>query len=218
MFAFASAQQDLVWGIAQPFAGRLADRCGAGKAILFCSMLYAVGLALMSQAQTGFGLSMTAGVVIGLGLSGTTFPIVFGAMACSTPPEKRSLAMGIAMSIGSLGQSAMLPHAMTLFDGIGWAAALIALALMTALMAPLSSGLFEKPHGVAKLPMTLLEILAEVATHNRFWLLSFGFFVCGFQVVLIATHLPAYLVDNGRSVKTGATVLALAGLFNIAGS
>ena len=218
VFAFAIALQNLVWGIAQPFVGRLADRFGAGKAILVGSVLYVLGLALMSQAQTGFGLSMTAGVLIGLGLSGTTFPVVFGAIARSTPPEKRSMAMGVAMSIGSLGQFAMLPGAMTLIDGLGWAAALIALAMLAALMAPLSSALFEKPQGVAELPMTLREILAEAATHKGFWLLSFGFFVCGFQVVFIATHLPAYLVDNGLSVKTGAIVLALVGLFNIAGS
>jgi len=118
VFAFAIALQNLVWGAAQPFAGRLADRHGAGKAILAGSALYVAGLLLMAQSQSGSALAVSAGLLIGFGLSGTTFPVVFGAIARSTPPEKRSLAMGVAMSVGSLGHFAMLPGALSAIEAI----------------------------------------------------------------------------------------------------
>jgi len=220
VFSLAIALQNLVWGAAQPFAGRLADRFGAGKAILTGSALYVAGLLLMAMSRSGSALALSAGLLVGLGLSGTTFPVVFGAIARSTPPEKRSLAMGVAMSVGSLGQFAMLPGALSAIETFGWATTLVALAALGATMAPLSGALFERarPGAASTARMTLREVLAEALAHRGFWLLSFGFFVCGFHVVFIATHLPAYLVDWGLSARTGATVLALVGLFNIAGS
>ncbi len=219
VFALAMALQNLVWGAAQPFAGRLADRHGAGKAILAGSVLYVAGLLLMAQSHSPSAL-MTSGLLVGFGLSGTTFPVVFGAIARSTPPHRRSVAMGVAMSVGSLGQFAMLPGALTSIEAIGWASTLVVLAVLGAVMAPLSAALFERPvsDGSAASRMSFREVLGEALAHRGFWLLSFGFFVCGFHVVFIATHLPAYLVDQGLSARTGAVVLALVGLFNIAGS
>jgi MFS family permease len=105
-FGLAIALQNLVWGLAQPFAGRLADRVGAARAVLVGGLLYALGLALMARSTDALSLSLSAGLVIGLALSGTTFPVVFGAIARAMPPEKRSMAMGVAMSVGSLGQFA----------------------------------------------------------------------------------------------------------------
>jgi MFS family permease len=220
VFAFAIALQNLVWGAAQPFAGRLADRWGAGKTILAGSTFYVAGLLLMARSQTGSALALSAGLLIGLGLSGTTINVVFGAIARSTPPSRRSLAMGIAMSVGSLGQFAMLPGALSAIQAIGWASTLVALAALGATLAPLSGALFEKvvPGASGEPHLGLREVLAEAFSHRGFWLLSCGFFVCGFHVVFIATHLPAYLVDKGLAARTGAIVLALVGLFNIAGS
>ncbi len=219
VFALAMAVQNLVWGAAQPFAGRLADRHGAGKAILAGSALYVAGLVLMARADTASSLHF-AGVLVGLGLSGTTFPVVFGAIARSTPPERRSLAMGVAMAVGSLGQFVMLPGTVSSIDAVGWASTLLVLAALGAAMAPLSSALFEKPGAgtSSEPPVPLREALAEALTHRGFWLLSFGFFVCGFHVVFIATHLPAYLADRGLGAMTAAAVLALVGLFNVGGS
>jgi len=218
VFAFAIALQNLVWGAAQPFAGRLADRYGAGKAILAGTALYVGGLLLMTVSQSGSALAASAGILIGLGLSGTSFPVVFGAIARSTPPQKRSFAFGVAMSVGSLGQFALLPGALSAIEAIGWASTLVALAALGATMAPLSGALFEKATASTEARRSLRDVLAEAFAHRGFWLLSFGFFVCGFHVVFIATHLPAYLVDRGLSARTGAIVLALVGLFNIAGS
>jgi predicted MFS family arabinose efflux permease len=220
VFAFAIALQNLVWGLAQPLAGRFADRFGASKAILGGSALYVGGLVLMAQSHSGTMLAVSAGLVIGVGLSGTSMPVVFGAIVRSTPPERRSLAMGIAMSVGSLGQFAMLPGALSAIEAIGWAATLMALAALGVAMAPLAAVLTERPaaHPSGRPPRSLGQVLGEALAHRGFWLLALGFFVCGFHVVFIATHIPAFLTDRGLPPRTGAIVLALVGLFNIAGS
>ena len=220
VFAFSIALQNLIWGLAQPLAGRLADRIGAGKAILGGSLLYVAGLVLMAQARTGSMLALSAGLLIGLGLSGTTMPVIFGAIVRVTPPERRSLAMGVAMAVGSLGQFAMLPGALSAIEAIGWSATLLALAALGVAMAPLAAVLGERPSAApsGRPHRSLREVLGEALAHRGFRLLSFGFFVCGFHVVFIATHLPAFLADRGLPSRTGAVVLALVGLFNIAGS
>lgn len=218
-FGFAIALQNLIWGIVQPFVGRIADRMGAAVAIVGGTILYLIGLALMAGTNTPLGLSLTAGVLIGLGLSGTTFPVVFGAISRAVPPEKRSMAMGIAMSVGSLGQFAMLPGSLQLITTIGWSMALIVLAFLSALMAPMAIALKENSvHSQKKNHRHARDVLGEAFAIRDFWLLAFGFFVCGFQVVFIATHLPAYLADRGISPGVATTSLALIGLFNIAGS
>jgi predicted MFS family arabinose efflux permease len=128
--------------------------------------------------------------------------------------------MGVAMAVGSLGQFAMLPGALNAIDAFGSATTLLAFAAIALLMAPLALALLDSPAAVAGRtpPRPLGEVLGEALRHRGFWLLCFGFFVCGFHVVFIATHLPAFLTDRGLPVKTGAVVLALVGLFNIAGS
>lgn len=217
-FALSIATQNLVWGLAQPFAGRLADRHGAGLVVLVGALLYVAGLYAMSQAASERDLLIGAGVLIGLGLSGTTFPVVFGVIGRVVAPQKRSWAMGVSMAVGSLGQFFLLPGSNALIQGFGWSAALLVLAGLSALMLPLAATMAEPARSRPSAPVPLATLLNEAATHRGFWLLSLGFFVCGFQVVFIATHLPAFLADRGLAPTSGATVLALIGLFNIAGS
>lgn len=161
---------------------------------------------------------MSAGVLIGIGLSGTSFSVILGVVARALPPEKRSTGMGLASAAGSFGQFAMLPGALGLIQGIGWEKALLVLALFASLIIPLVTMLKDKP--IEKLPgeQTMSEALKSASSHPDFWLLTFGFFVCGFQVVFIGVHLPAYLMDKGLGAQTGTTVLALIGLFNIFGT
>ena len=220
VFAFAIAIQNLVWGIAQPFAGRLADRFGDGRVIAGGAVVYAAGLALMAMSTTPGLLMLSAGLLVGLGLAGTAFTIVFGAVARAVPADKRSEAMGIAGAAGSFGQFAMLPTALWLIGALDWHGALLAMAGIAATML-LMVPILARANGrvaMTEPEMSARDALAEALSHRGFWLLCLSFFVCGFQIVFIGTHLPAYLVDRGLGLEAGTVVLALVGLFNILGS
>ncbi|MDQ7727660.1 MFS transporter [Halomonas sp. SpR8] len=218
VFAFAIALQNLVWGLAQPFTGALADRFGAAKIIVLGGLLYALGLLFMSLSTSALGMTLSAGLLIGFGLSGTTFSVILGAVGRAVAPEKRSMAMGIVSAAGSFGQFAMLPGTLGLLEWLGWAAALMAMAAIATIIIPLGAMLRDKPSAKTASDLSLKDALNEAAGQKGFWLLCLGFFVCGFQVVFIAVHLPGYLFDNGLAVQVGTTVLALVGLFNIVGT
>ncbi|WP_426155627.1 MFS transporter [Pseudomonas sp. TSRC2-2] len=218
VFAFAIALQNLIWGLAQPFTGALADRFGAAKVVLIGGVLYALGLVCMGLADSPLSLSLSAGLLIGIGLSGTSFSVILGVVGRAVPADKRSMGMGIASAAGSFGQFAMLPGTLGLIGWLGWSAALLVLGLLVAMIVPLVSMLKDKPLPVLGHEQTLSEALREACSHSGFWLLAFGFFVCGFQVVFIGVHLPAYLVDQHLPATVGTTVLALIGLFNIFGT
>ena len=219
-FAFAIAVQNLVWGFAQPVLGMVADRFGAGRILAACGFLYALGLALMSQSTTGLQLAISAGVLVGLGLGGT-YAVVFGAVGRAVPAEKRTLVLGILTALASFGQFAMLPYGQSLISAVGWSWALLILAANACLMLPLAIALSGNANAAAApifAKQTVSAALAEVRSHRGFWLIWLGFFVCGFQVVFVATHLPSYLLDKGMSVETGMMALALIGLANIPGA
>jgi predicted MFS family arabinose efflux permease len=219
-FAFAMAVQNLVWGAAQPFAGMIADRYGAGRVLLGGALLYVAGLVMMALATTGLGLSLGGGVLIGLGLSGTTFSIIYGVIGRTFDPAKRSLALGIAGAAGSFGQFIMLPFGQTLISAFGWLNSLLVLAATLTLILPLTPALVERRDGGAGAghSQSALEAMREAFGHRSFVLLTLGFFVCGFQVVFIGVHFPAFLLDRGLSANDGVTALALIGLFNIVGT
>ncbi|WP_139134048.1 MFS transporter [Pseudomonas sp. 1D4] len=218
VFAFAIALQNLIWGLSQPFTGALADRFGATRAVLVGGVLYALGLVLMSLSHSPLQLSASAGLLIGIGLSGTSFSVILGVVGRAVPVEQRSMAMGIAAAAGSFGQFAMLPGSQGLISWLGWSSALLALGLLVALIVPLAGMLKDRPLPCKGPEQSLAEALREAAVHRGFWLLSLGFFVCGFQVVFIGVHLPAYLVDQHLPATVGTTVLALVGLFNVFGT
>lgn len=218
VFAFAIALQNLIWGLSQPFTGALADRFGATRAVVVGGVLYALGLVLMSLSHTPLQLSASAGLLIGIGLSGTSFSVILGVVGRAVPMEQRSMAMGIAAAAGSFGQFAMLPGSQGLISWLGWSSALLALGLLVALIVPLAGMLKDRPLPSRGPEQSLAEALREAAAHRGFWLLSLGFFVCGFQVVFIGVHLPAYLVDQHLPATVGTTVLALVGLFNVFGT
>ena len=218
VFALAIALQNLIWGLAQPFAGALADKFGAAKVVLTGAVLYALGLVFMGLADSPWSLSLSAGLLIGIGLSGTSFSVILGVVGRVMPPEKRSMGMGIASAAGSFGQFAMLPGTLGLISWLGWSAALLVLGVMVAFIVPLVAMLKDRPLPVQGHEQTLGQALREACSHSGFWLLALGFFVCGFQVVFIGVHLPSYLVDQHLPASVGTTVLALVGLFNIFGT
>ena len=220
-FAFAMGVQNLMWGLGQPFVGMIADRFGTGRVLAVGAVMYALGLAFMSAAHSAFGLTMSAGVLIGLGLSGTTFSIVFGAVGRAVTPQFRSKALAIVGAAGSFGQFVMVPGTHSLIAGLGWASALLILAGLAALIVPLANGLAEyreTPADAGVAPQSIMQALREAFAHNGFKLLTLGYFVCGFQVVFIGVHLPSYIVDKGLTAKNGMIALALIGLFNVIGS
>lgn len=220
IFAFAIAVQNLVWGLAQPFSGMIADKYGAGRVLAVGAILYAVGLVLMPLSTTGAQLDLSAGLLIGLGMSGTSFSVVLGVIGRSLSPEKRSMGLGIASAGGSFGQFAMLPYGQTLITHFGWAAALSVLAVSVSFILLPALVLAGKNTGAksAHDNQSVSEALQEAGGHKGFWYLTSGFLVCGFQTVFIMLHLPAYLLDQGMTPVTGMIALALIGFFNIIGS
>jgi MFS family permease len=217
-FAFALALQNIVWGLAQPFAGMIADKYGAARVAVIAGALYSVGLVLMAHATTPLLFDLSAGILIGLGLSGSAFGVVMGVVGRAYPPEKRSMALGIVGAGGSFGQFIMLPYGQTLISGIGWLNALLVMAISVFLIIPLACALAGRNTAVHTSNQSMGAALKEAATHRGFWLLTLSFLVCGFQTIFIMVHLPAYLMDQGLTAAHGMTALALVGFFNIVGS
>src|SRR6266850_1648342 len=203
----------------QPFFGAWADKKGAERVVAVSGLLYAGGLALMPFSTTPLMLDASAGLMVGLGLSGVSFGVILGVVGRAFPPERRSLALGIASSGGSFGQFLMLPFGQLLISTLGWQTALLVLAGIILATVPLATAMMEGPRPAATgAQQSLGEALREAGAHSGFWYLTAGFFVCGFQVAFISVHLPAYLLDVKMTPAVGATALALIGLFNIAGS
>ena len=218
-FAFAIALQNLLWGAFVPFAGAISDRFGAGRVLVASAAMYVLGLLAMAHAGTPVAFGMSAGLMIGLALSGTTFGVVLGVVAKVVSPEKRSMALGIASAGGSFGQFAMVPVGASLIAGMGWYMALLMLALMASLLVPLAAGLAGRHAGAAPgHAQTASQAIGEAVTQKSFHYLFWSYFVCGVHTAFIALHLPSYVQDSGLTPMVGMTALALIGLGNVFGS
>jgi MFS family permease len=219
VFSFAMALQNLVWGAAQPFAGLLADRWGARRVLWAGGLLYALGLVGMAWASSATGLAASAGIVLGLAQSASTYSVVFSALGRVVPEARRSWAMGIVAAAGSFGQFLMVPVGAGLIAGQGWFGTLLVFAAGAFLILPLGSRLTRGLAPAAgSVGQTAVQAMRQACGERSFVLLTAGYFVCGFQVVFIGVHLPTYLLDRGLSGNVGMTALALIGLFNIAGT
>lgn len=218
-FGLIIAFQNLLFGMVQPFVGALADKHGAGKIAVGGALIYGLGLVVAGAASQALGLMIGFGALTGLAMSGVTFIVILGAVGRAVPPEKRTLAFGIVTAGGSLGQFLVVPAAQALLDTLDWRVTLFVLAGLIALIVPLALGVAGKPQAAkAGDGLPLKAALAEALAHPSFWLLNLGFFVCGFHITFVGTHLPAYIRDAGLAPSVGAGALALIGLFNIAGS
>ena len=218
LFSFSIALQNLLWGLFQPFAGAFADRHGAGRTLVGGALLYIAGLVIMAHADTALGLNVGAGLLVGMGLSGTTFSVVLGVIGRMAAPEKRSMALGLASAGGSFGQFAVLPVGQGLISMVGWQDALLWLALGIALIIPLAAAVTGTSDRSTGVQQSLREALGEAMRTPSFHYLFWSFFVCGFQTAFIMLHLPAFVVDSGMSANIGMTAVAMIGLFNIFGS
>jgi MFS family permease len=225
VFSFALAIQNLLWGVFQPFSGAVADRFGTIRVLWTGAIAYAAGLILMSYASTPGVLNISAGVLIGFGLSGCSFNLVIGALGKLVPENWRSLSFGAGTAAGSFGQFLFSPFARMLIDTSGWQAALVVFGIAMLLILPLSLALATPRAGTgggttsSGLPaQTGLQALAEAFGHRSYVLLVIGFFTCGFQLAFVTVHLPTYLVDRGLGADIGAWTIGVIGLFNIFGS
>jgi predicted MFS family arabinose efflux permease len=221
-FGFAIALQNLLFGLAQPFVGAIADRYGTRRVVVTGGVIYVIGLALAATTHSSLGLLTALGLFIGVGLSGTTFVVLMGAIGRWVRPEQRSLAFGLVTAGGSFGQFAVVPLAQGLIASLGWRDAMFGLLvlMLVSLLAVLGlkGDASASSQGAAAEREPLSRALQRAAGSKHYWLLNFGFFVCGFHIAFIATHFPAYLVDRGIGANVGAFALGLVGLFNIAGS
>ncbi|WP_093374762.1 MFS transporter [Variovorax sp. OV329] len=218
--AFAFGQ--LWWGLTQPFAGAVADRIGTGRVIFIGALLVALGTIITPLMSTTAGLIFAIGVLAagGAGMAGPS--VLMAATTRLVPPERRGLAVGVVNAGGSFGQFAMAPIAVTLIAATGWANAMQWLGLLVLLALPAAFALRGNSVHLASVPgaarLTAKEAVAQALANPSFRLLSLGFFVCGFHVAFLATHLPGVVAACGLSPEIGAWSLSMIGLFNIVGS
>jgi MFS family permease len=222
VFGLALAIQNLLWGIGQPISGAIADRFGSLRVISVGALLYAAGLIMMRYAVTPLSLDISAGVLIGFGLSGCSFNLVLSAFGKLLPPQWRGIALGAGTAAGSFGQFVFAPFGVAMLDNFGWQAALTVFACLMLVVVPLSLALATPASAASPVAVreqqTFKHALSEAFGHRSYVLLVLGFFTCGFQLAFITVHLPAYLVDRGMPVQIGGWVIATIGLFNIIGS
>src|SRR5215207_1048078 len=180
-FALAIAFQNLLWGLGQPFAGAIADRWGAGRVLAVGGLVYAGGVALMAQSTSPGVLTLTGGVLVGLGVAGGSFTIVIAAFARLVSPDRRSWAMGLATAAGSMGQFLFAPIGQGFINAYGPATALVLLAGFIALVPILAGSLTGRGEvDEAEPERSAREALSAALRHPSYLLLTSGFFVCGF--------------------------------------
>ena len=218
-FGLAIAIQNLLWGASQPIAGMLADRYGSGRIIGIGALLYAAGVWGMSSAVTPTMLHVTAGVLVGLGMSGVGFSIVYSAVARIVEPARRTQALATVSAMSGIGPLLLPKVSELLIAGYGWHLALVATALFSLLMALLASQLTGRSVlDAGARSQNWREALREAGFTQGYVLLTFGFFVCGFHVTFIGVHLPGFIAWCGLPLHVAGTSLALIGAANVAGS
>ena len=230
LWSFGNAVSMLLLGLCSPFVGNLADRFGSARTVAGGGVIYVAGMLIMATATEGVQLTL-GNALTGVGMAAAGFGPIFGVITRQTPVVKRSIALGVATAAGSFGQFAVVPLASALQARFGdWHTTMLILALMSLTVLPLTLGLREdrgaRP-GSAR-PQSSREALEEAFGNGSFWLLTVGFFVCGFHVAFVGLHLPAYISDQaigmtafGRTItplELGGWAIGLVGLFNIAGS
>ena len=217
-FGFSIALQNIVWGLAQPFAGAIADRTGPRPVIVVTALLFASGLLMLMHANAFPGALVLAGLLLGVGTTG--FSTLYGAINRRADPMRRSQTVGLVAACGSLGTMVIAPFGGRLIDGPGWQTGLYVFAALAAAMAIFALPINEAPAEPARgqRPQNLSRALKEALGHRGYLFMTLAFFACGFQLVFLTTHLPAYLALCGIAPGVGATALGLIGLFNAIGT
>lgn len=222
--SLAIAFQNLLWGALTPAVGMAADRYGNGPFLVLGGLLYVAGLAITAYADSLVLLHLGAGVFVGFAVACAGFPLVLAAVARAAPDDRRSTWLGIASAGGSVGQFLLLPGAQGLIGAFDYQIALLVLAGLSFLIVPLTASVADRRlreggemAAATGASQSLMAALSEAGGHRGYLLLTAGFFVCGFHVAFMTTHLPGYIVSCNLSAQTGAVALGLIGFFNIIG-
>lgn len=218
VFAIAIAVQNLLWGVCQPIAGAFADRYGSARVLAGGALVYAAGLFLMANASTPGMLTLSSGVLVGIGVAGASFAIVLAAFARLMPEDKRSWALGLGTAAGSAGQFFVVPLGQAFISAYGWSMALTIFGFMALVMVPLAATLTGRADSGGAFQQSTGDALKEAFKHPSYNLLTLGFFVCGFHVAFIQVHLPPYITDMGLDAGLAAWALAIVGGANIVGA
>ena len=225
-FGLAIALHALIWGIVTPIFGRFADKHGGSRMVIFTLIIYGVGvLALGNNFNTGTWFQINLGLMVGIGLGGAAGTILAPVVTKHFPNQSRGKAAGYVTAFGGLGMFIFPILTKYLMVEVGWQSTFTVFAIILFIMC--IPGLFlKKPEGqnenvdLKKEPEksdNVITVLKESFAHKGFRLLVLGFFVCGFQITLVATHVPRYVQDRGLDDWTGFAILSLIGLFNIIG-
>ena len=219
-FSLALALQNLVMGV--PLVAMMADRMGPRRIVMGSGALLVGGLLMAAAVNSPLGLYLTFPPVIGVAISGASFVVVLGAVGREVPESRRTAAFGVITAAGSFGMFVLVPLSQLLLDQFGWREAFLALSAVAALVV-VAGWFLPRDASIAtaneQVPQpSLREVLQRAGRNRSYLLLATGFFVCGFHVAFIGTHLKPYLTDEGIGGQTGAIALSLIGLFNIVGS
>jgi predicted MFS family arabinose efflux permease len=219
--AFAVGQ--LMWGVAQPVAGAIADRWGPRPVMLGGAVMVAAGTAATPLAESSAALIVLIGLVCAVGAGAIGPALLISAAARWIPEVKRNFVNGIVNAGGSFGQFTIIPLAQLFIGLAGWQPALVILGAIGLAAVPIllwiTQGHAAHAATLAKAPPGALKAqLGEAARDPSFLLLNAGFFTCGFHVAFIATHLPGVVASCLLPPAVGAWSLAIIGLFNILGS
>jgi len=222
-FGLAIAIQAITWGIMTFFLGILADKFGARRVSCFALIIYAFGIyALTLPSSTGLMFLLNLGVLVGIGMGGGGAQLAVGAVSKHFPNENRSKASGLVTAFGSLGMFIFPLISAFSLNQTTWQNTYLILVFVLIVAAGFSL-LIKLPDdadikNVKSDNQGALSALKEAFAHRGYIFLTLGFFVCGFQITLVATHVPGYVVERGLEAWTGTAILSLIGLFNIAGT
>ena len=221
-FGLAIGIQMLGWGLSGPIFGAIADKYGGHKAISLAFLFYILGIYfLFAGPNTGIYFQMSLGVLIGIGCGGTAISIPMSVVGKHFPLSNRTIAMSIVTAVGSFGYFVSPLYTNYSLENNGWVQTLfyfmiflvVGLIVSFFVRSPELSESIEKPNN-----QNTLAALKEAFQTKSYILLVAGFFVCGFHITLVGTHVPKYVIDRGLDDWTAAMILSLIGLFNIFGS
>jgi MFS family permease len=220
IMSFATGLQALMYGVAAPIVGAIADRFGPIRVILVSALIYAGGLLGMSAAVSAAELIFHIGILTGIGSAGVAMPLLLSIVSRVATEQRRSFWLACVVSGSTAGQLLIVPLSHRLITTVGWSETAVVLSLLICIILPLAIGVaFAAGPAIATSGhQSLGDALREARSHRGLWLLTTGFFVCGFQVQFINNHLENYLSATVVGGAMAATAIALIGLFNMIGT